>query len=69
LSTWLDMVRRFSITLPGGLEGIVSKRIDLPYCSGRTWLKTKNKDYSAIQRGRHSTERANRLGVIDGREL
>src|SRR5215217_118812 len=30
-----------------GLEGIVSKRRDLPYCSGRSaaWLKIRNPDY------------------------
>jgi ATP-dependent DNA ligase len=35
-----------------GLEGIVSKRIDAPYRSGRsrTWIKTKNPDCPAIKR-------------------
>jgi ATP-dependent DNA ligase len=35
-----------------GYEGIVSKRIDLPYRGGRSkiWLKTKNKDHPAMQR-------------------
>ena len=37
-----------------GYEGIVSKRIDLPYRGGRSkiWLKTKNKDHPAMQRVR-----------------
>ena len=35
-----------------GLEGIVSKRRDAPYRSGRskTWLKMKNPDSSAMKR-------------------
>jgi bifunctional non-homologous end joining protein LigD len=35
-----------------GLEGIVSKRIDAPYRSGRakSWLKTKNKNAAAYMR-------------------
>lgn len=42
-----------------GLEGIVSKRVDLPYRAGRTkiWLKTKNKDHPAIQRIKEAFER------------
>ncbi len=30
-----------------GLEGIVSKRLGRPYCSGRSkdWVKTKNPDF------------------------
>jgi bifunctional non-homologous end joining protein LigD len=37
-----------------GLEGIVSKRLDAPYRSGRSgdWLKTKNPDSPAAQRHR-----------------
>jgi len=35
-----------------GLEGIVSKRIDAPYRSGKTktWLKVKNPDASGTIR-------------------
>jgi bifunctional non-homologous end joining protein LigD len=35
-----------------GLEGIVSKRKDSPYCSGRSpdWLKMKNPAYPAVKR-------------------
>jgi bifunctional non-homologous end joining protein LigD len=42
-----------------GYEGIVSKRIDLPYRSGRskTWLKTKNEEHPAMQRVREAFER------------
>ena len=37
-----------------GLEGIVSKRLDKPYRSGRSgdWIKTKNPDSPAMQRHR-----------------
>jgi bifunctional non-homologous end joining protein LigD len=37
-----------------GPEGIVSKRIDAPYRSGRSrdWIKTKNPDCPAARRGR-----------------
>jgi bifunctional non-homologous end joining protein LigD len=37
-----------------GLEGIVSKRLDKPYRSGRSgdWIKTKNPDSPAMQRFR-----------------
>jgi ATP-dependent DNA ligase len=37
-----------------GLEGIVSKRLDAPYRSGRAgdWIKTKNPDSPAMQRHR-----------------
>src|ERR1700730_10811659 len=37
-----------------GLEGIVSKRRDKPYRSGRSgdWIKTKNPDSPAMQRAR-----------------
>jgi bifunctional non-homologous end joining protein LigD len=46
-----------------GLEGIVSKRIDLPYEAGRSksWQKIKNKDHPAMQRVREAFERE-RLG-------
>jgi len=35
-----------------GLEGIVSKRVDAPYCSGRTrtWIKVRNKNAPAYTR-------------------
>jgi len=35
-----------------GLEGIISKRIDSPYRSGRAkcWIKTKNKNAAAYMR-------------------
>jgi bifunctional non-homologous end joining protein LigD len=37
-----------------GLEGVVSKRLDKPYRSGRSgdWIKTKNPDSPAVQRFR-----------------
>jgi bifunctional non-homologous end joining protein LigD len=37
-----------------GLEGIVSKRLDKPYRSGRSgdWIKTKNPESPAMQRAR-----------------
>jgi bifunctional non-homologous end joining protein LigD len=37
-----------------GLEGIVSKRADAPYRSGRsrTWLKSKNPESAAVRRER-----------------
>jgi ATP-dependent DNA ligase len=37
-----------------GLEGIVSKRADAPYRSGRsgTWLKSKNPESAAVRRDR-----------------
>ena len=42
-----------------GLEGIVSKPIDLPYEAGpsKIWQKTKNKDHPAMQRVREAFER------------
>jgi bifunctional non-homologous end joining protein LigD len=41
-----------------GYEGIVSKRIDLAYRSGRTriWLKTKNGAHPAMQRVKEASE-------------
>jgi ATP-dependent DNA ligase len=41
-----------------GLEGIVSKRADLPYRAGvsRTWLKTKNKKHPALLRVKEAFE-------------
>lgn len=40
-----------------GLEGIVSKRRDLPYCSGRVkhWIKVKNPSGPAMQRAKDGT--------------
>ena len=37
-----------------GLKGIVSKRVDAPYRSGRsnTWLKSKNPQSEAVRRER-----------------
>lgn len=48
-----------------GYEGIVSKRIDLAYRSGRTriWLKTKNPDHPAMRRVREAFERERRRRV------
>jgi bifunctional non-homologous end joining protein LigD len=45
-ATVFDHARRM------GLEGIVSKRLDAPYRSGRSgdWIKTKNPDSPAMQR-------------------
>jgi ATP-dependent DNA ligase len=42
-----------------GLEGIVSKRIDLPYESGpsKAWQKVKNKEHPAMKRVREAFER------------
>ena len=47
-ATVFDHARRM------GLEGIVSKRLDKPYRSGRSgdWIKTKNPDSPAMQRFR-----------------
>ena len=41
-----------------GFEGIVSKRVDLPYRSGfsKCWLKTKNKKHPSIVRIREAFE-------------
>jgi ATP-dependent DNA ligase len=41
-----------------GLEGIVSKRIDLPYQSGlsKSWQKVKNKEHPAMKRVREAFE-------------
>ena len=41
-----------------GLEGIVSKRIDLPYGSGtsKSWIKVKNKAHSAMLRVKEAFE-------------
>jgi ATP-dependent DNA ligase len=38
--------------VPSFLEGIVSKRADAPYRSGKSydWLKTKNPDSAAMKR-------------------
>jgi hypothetical protein len=41
-----------------GLEGIVSKRVDLPYEPGpsRGWQKVKNKEHPSMQRVREAFE-------------
>ena len=46
-----------------GLEGIVSKRIDAPYRSGRSkvWLKSKNPNSEAVRREAQKTGRAKAL--------
>jgi bifunctional non-homologous end joining protein LigD len=35
-----------------GLEGMVSKRVDRPYCGGRSpdWVKVKNRKHPAMER-------------------
>jgi bifunctional non-homologous end joining protein LigD len=45
-----------------GYEGIISKRLDLPYRSGRTrsWVNTKNEHHPAMQRVREAFERERR---------
>ena len=49
-----DGVTVFAQARRMGLEGIVSKRVDSPYRSGRSsdWIKTKNPDSPAMQRVR-----------------
>jgi bifunctional non-homologous end joining protein LigD len=39
-----------------GLEGLVSKRRDRPYCAGRSpnWIKVKNRNHPAMSRVRDS---------------
>ena len=39
-----------------GLEGMVSKRADRPYCAGRSkdWIKVKNRKHHAFDRVRES---------------
>ena len=41
-----------------GLEGIISKRIDLPYRSGpsKSWIKVKNKNHAALLRVKEAFE-------------
>src|SRR3954454_809970 len=50
----------FNYACKMGLEGIVSKRKDSTYCSGRApkWLKMKNPAWEALRR------RRKRIGVI-----
>ena len=52
-----DGERMFAHACHLGLEGIVSKRRDAPYRSGRskTWLKTKNPESPAMQRLEEAT--------------
>ena len=47
-----------------GLEGIVSKRIDLPYRPGpsKSWIKVKNKQHPAMLRVKEAFEM--RRGVV-----
>jgi ATP-dependent DNA ligase len=49
-----ERLRLFTRRGYDGLEGIVSKRLDKPYRSGRSgdWIKTKNPDSPAMQRFR-----------------
>jgi bifunctional non-homologous end joining protein LigD len=49
-----DGVTVFAQACRMGLEGIISKRVDSPYRSGRSsdWIKTKNPDSPAMQRVR-----------------
>ena len=46
-----------------GLEGIVCKRIDLPYENGpsKSWIKVKNRQHPALARVREAFERDRRL--------
>jgi bifunctional non-homologous end joining protein LigD len=48
-----------------GLEGIVSKRIDLPYRPGpsKTWLKVKNTKHPAIMRVKEALTNRSSAGV------
>lgn len=54
-----------------GHEGIVAKRKDLPYESGRSkrWLKIKNPDSPAMQRIRDECRMKQPMPMLDGREL
>ena len=49
-----DGAALFAAACKMGLEGIVLKRIDAPYRSGRSryWIKTKNPDCPAVQRAK-----------------
>ena len=52
MSTWKRTARMSSITPCTGLEGIVSKRKDSRYRSGRSphWIKSKNPNAPAVKR-------------------
>ena len=49
-----DWADRFPAIVDAALRGIVSKRTDAPYRSGRsrTWLKSKNPESAAVRRER-----------------
>src|SRR4029077_1784189 len=49
-----------------GLEGIVSKRTDAPYRSGRsrTWLKSKNPESAAVRREREEELALSRIARL-----
>jgi hypothetical protein len=51
MSTW-SMTSVFKHACELGLEGIVSKRRDSPYRSGRSrnWIKSRNPDAPAVKR-------------------
>ena len=51
------------------LEGIVSKRVDLPYQSGpsRSWLKVKNRAHPAVVRVREAFEKERRQRLTQPR--
>jgi bifunctional non-homologous end joining protein LigD len=50
------------------LEGIVSKRVDLPYCGGpsKSWVKTKNRAHPAIMRVKQAFEEERRRRITRG---
>jgi ATP-dependent DNA ligase len=52
-----------------GLEGIVSKRKDSTYRSGRSldWLKTKNSNAPAVRRGRRRLEQGKMATTVAGK--
>lgn len=52
-----------------GLEGIVSKRIDLKYQHGRSksWLKVKNKKHPAVLRVKEAFELERRRNLAGSR--
>src|SRR4051812_18336128 len=49
-----------------GLEGIVSKRVDMPYQAGlsKRWVKTKNRAHPALMRVKEAFEREQQLGRV-----
>jgi bifunctional non-homologous end joining protein LigD len=52
-----DGMTIFEHTCQMGLEGIVSKRLDLPYISGRAkcWIKVRNPASAAMKRYEEGT--------------